>query len=188
MKKTFTLFIFLINLIVYAQEQDYFIVDNQKTFCNDLSFKITAQSYLKAISYTDNNGKKIEIDGRKKIPNISTFFIDGMLIDKIPQKVNKPKKYIKWAERIVDGKLIVNYYNNSISLHSGGSSPVTTSITKHYVKMPDGTYYNLQSKKARKKHLIPYLKKCKQFNSEYKGKFKYQEFDKIIELYNKLCE
>ncbi len=92
MKKLFALFIFLISLTAFSQDQDYFTVNKKKTYCSDLTFDITGQSYLKSISYTDTNGKKIEIVGRKKVPNITTFYIDGVIIDRIPQKVDKPKK------------------------------------------------------------------------------------------------
>ena len=54
----------------------------------------------------------------------------------------------------------------------GDSRDVTTGITKHFVKMPDGTYYDINSSKDRKKHIIPYLKKCTEFNSQYKGEFR----------------
>jgi len=189
MKKTITLFVFLINLTLFSQEKDFFIVNDKKTFCNDLSFEITIQSYLKSINYTDDNGKKIEIVGRKNVPDISAFFIDGVLIDRIPQKVNKPNKYVKWAKRIVDGKLIVNYYNNILNRNNTGSYIThSTDITKHYVKMPSGIFYNLRSSKDRNQHVIPYLKKCEQFNKEYKGKFKEDDFNEIIKLYNRLCE
>ncbi len=191
MKKLFTLFIYLISLTTFSQ--DYFIVDNEETYCSNLSFEITSQSYLSSISYTDTIGKKIVIEGRKKVPNISTFYINGILIDKIPQKIDKPKKYIKWAQRVVDGKLIVNYYHNEMTTSRyresfGDYKEVTTGITKHYVKMPNGTYYDIRSSKDRKKHIIPYLKKCAKFNSEYKGEFKKNEFNEIITLYNELCE
>ena len=77
-----------------CQEQDYFIVDGEKTYCDELYFETNGQSYLKTISYVDSNGDKIVIDSRENIPNISTFYIDGMTIDKVPQNTDKPKKYI----------------------------------------------------------------------------------------------
>ena len=192
MKKLVTLFIYLISLTTFSQNQDYFIVNKEKTYCSDLSFEITSQSYLKSISYTDSSGKKIEIEGRKKVPNISTFYINGNLIDKIPQKVDKPKKYIKWAKRVVDGKLIVNYYHSEMTTSNwysdGDIKDITTGITKHFVKMPNGTYYDIRSSKDRKKHIIPYLKRCANFKSQYKGDFNKRDFNEIITLYNQVCE
>lgn len=197
MKQLITLFILLISLSTFSQDQDFFISKGKKTYCSDLNFEITSQSYLKSISYTDSNGEQIKIEGRKNVPDISTFYIDGILIDKIPQKTNKPDKYIKWAQRVVDGKLIVNYYHNEMTntywvtdnrTKTTDTKSVTTGITKYFVKMPNGTYYDIRSSKDRKKHIIPYLKKCAAFNSSYKGNFSPREFNEIIMLYNELCD
>jgi|TARA_R110002110_G_scaffold404983_1_gene623757 hypothetical protein len=195
MKNLLLLSIYLTSFFGFTQDQDYFVINNKKTFCTDLEYSITAQSYLRSISYTDTNGKKIEIKGRKNVPDITSFYIDNIIVDRVPQKTNKPDKYVKWARRIIDGKLIVNFYSSSMTTHNfnsaakpGRHNSVTTGIVKHYVKMPNGTYYDIFSSKDRKKHIIPYLKKCKEFNSTYDGKFKIQEFNEIIVLYNQLCE
>lgn len=92
----------------------------------------------------------------------------------------------------MDGKLIVNYYHSEITTtyweSDGDIKDITTGITKHFVKMPNGTYYDIRSSKDRKKHIIPYLKRCAKFKSQYKGEFKKYEFNQIITLYNQLCD
>ena len=136
MKNRLAILLCFTALVTYAQEDDYFIVDSDTTHCSNLSYTITFQSYLATLSYESENGKKVVIDNRKNIPDITSFYIDGNTIDRIPQKTNKPEKYIKWASRVVDGKLRVNYYSTP---YSGGSG-VQTQVIKFYVKMPDGTH------------------------------------------------
>lgn len=170
-------------LIGYTQENDYFIVDSDTTFCSNLDFKITAQSYLSSVSYINTDGERVEIKERKNVPNIETFYINGNLIDRVPQKTKKPDKYIKWAGRVVDGKLQVNYYFSEME-----TTNYTSQVIKFYVKI-DGTYYDIRSN-DRKNHIIPYLKECSAFVGEYKGDYSpnYEEFVKTIELYNSLCD
>ncbi len=195
MKNIIYFLIIAFSCTLLAQD-DYFIVESDTTFCSNLDYKITGQSYLKELSYLDINGEPRIIEGRKNIPNISTFYISGITIDKVPQKTNKPDKYIKWAERVVDGKLIVTYYSSTMTTYTYRStygSPfgdgTTTGISKFYIKLPDGVFYNINKSSDRNKHIIPYLKKCEAFMSEYTGTFKpnYNKFIKTVELYNSLC-
>lgn len=196
MKSIVSVLIISFSFVLYAQD-DYFIVESDTTFCSNLEYKLTGQSYLKELTYQDINGETITIEGRKNIPNISTFYINDKTIDKIPQKTNKPDKYIKWAERVVDGKLIINYYSSTMTTYTQKStfeSPfgdgTTTGISKFYIKLPDGVFYNILKSSDRKNHIIPYLKKCEAFNSKYTGEFKpnYDKFIKTVELYNSLCK
>ncbi len=93
---------------------------------------------------------------------------------------------------MVDGKLIVNYYHSEMTTRNiyrdGSTKDITTGITKHFVKMPNGTYYDIRSKKDRKKHIIPYLKRCAKFRTAYTGDYDKRTFNEIITLYNELCE
>ena len=63
-------------------------------------------------------------------------------------------------------------------------------VYRFFLKMPDGTYYKINSKKNRNKYIIPYLNKCEAFKKEHDGNFSPGEpqFNATIRLYNKLCD
>jgi len=188
---------------IYAQ--DYFIVRKDTTFCSKLNYSTTAQGYLKSIEYTDVNGKRKSVDGRKNVPDVSTFYQDSISIDKTPLKANRPDSYIRYTERAVDGKLKVyiaqqGYNQGTMSygpgLNSGSnnnrleSTGGPSGIYRFYLKMPDGTYYKINNKGNMKKFIRPYLLKCTEFKNEYKGDYSAREqpFTDMIRLYNSLCE
>lgn len=197
MKKILILMAISFSTIAFGQEDsstDYFVADSDTTFCSNLNYTLTVQSYLSSLEYTDLDGNKVLIEGRKKVPNVTTLFINGQIIDRIPQKVEKPDGYVKFASRVVDGKLIVNYYESSMTTESfnssGGMSSTTTGILKFFIRMPDGTYYDINKGSHMKKYIIPYLQECSEFVSQYKGDYskKMDEFIETIELYNSLCD
>lgn len=194
MKKILLTLIVLSVVNGYSQKT-YFIEGKDTTFCQKIDYKLTVQSYLKSINYTDLNGKDFEIKGRKNLEDVMTFCKYGVITDKIPQKANKPKGYVKWVQRVVDGKLKLYYYHNEFTVSNFGSSfnnghPTTSSITKFFIKMPDGTFYDIRKNRDLKKHIIPYLKQCDAFNSAYNGDFisDYENFTKMIVLYNSVCK
>ena len=176
---------------VYSQ--DYFIVNNKDTtFCSNLWYGTNPQGYLNHLKYTTVDGKEIEIEKKKNVPNITTFFQDGHFIDKTPLKASKPDSYVRYTERAVDGKLIVytsSPYASAANTNSDGSQGNVGSY-RFIIKMPDGKYYKINDKGNMKKHIIPYLNKCSAFKTEYKGEFKTKEepFIEMIELYNTLCK
>ena len=188
-KLSFCLLIIFCSLKTYSQE-DYYIKGQDTIRVSNLTYDLTMQSYLAELSYTDTNGKPVTVKGRKNLSDVSTLYINYVTIDKIPQKAHKPKGYVKWAHRVVYGKLIVDYYTNSMTTSRAGSRPVTTSITKFFIKMPDGTFYDIRKSKDRKKHIIPYLQQCSEFVSAYDGNYSsdYKSFTEMILLYNSLCK
>lgn len=193
MKKLLVALTCLWSSIGNSQNSDYFVVESDTTFCTYLSYTLTVQSYLATVSYLNSDRKRVVFKGRTNIPNITTFYINGKTIDRIPQKTDKPDKYIKWAERVVDGKLIVNYYNNEISTSNqysdGSSKNITTGVTKFFIKLPDGVFYDINKSSDMKKHIIPYLENCEAFKMEYKGDYSrnYEEFIETVKLYNSRC-
>ncbi len=154
-------------------------------FTKNIDYKLTAQGYLARINYTDPDGKNWEMEGRKNLENVETFFIGGGWTDKIPQKTSKPDSYVRWASRVVDGKLKVNYYSHNITGNS-----FTSNFTKFYIKLADGVFYDIQKSSDMKKHIIPFLKQCEAFNLAYKGDFDddFTKFVKMIQLYNSVCQ
>jgi hypothetical protein len=184
MKLIFTILASLLISCAIAQKSDYFVVGTDTTFCTKLSASFTSQSYIGELNYLDSESKKVALKGRKNIPDIILLCINGKTLDRVPQKLNKPEGYIKWSPRVVNGKLIVNYYESTMSTQTA-----TTSIVRFYLRMPDGTYYNIYKSKDVKTFIIPYLEQCKSFKSKYKGDYSrnYDDFTKTIELYNSLC-
>ncbi|UPT71192.1 MAG: hypothetical protein M0D53_01910 [Flavobacterium sp. JAD_PAG50586_2] len=173
----------------------YFVRGTDTIYAKQISYNLTIQSYLSSINYTDMDGKTVELKGKKNLADVTSFYIGGSTIDRIPQKASKPKSYVKWATRVVDGKLKVNYYYNEMRVNNMstgfmGGGTTTSSITKFFIRMPDGTFYDIRKSGDRKKYIIPYLKQCDAFNSAYKGNFdsSYEEFTKTITLYNSLCK
>ena len=194
MKKILFTLTVLLTVSGYSQKT-YFIEGKDTTFCQKVDYKLTIQSYLKSIDYTDLEGQSWKIKGRKNLKDVTTFCQNGIIIDKIPQKAHKPKGYVKWVKRVVDGKLKLYYYHNEFTVSNFGSGfnnghSTTSSITKFFIKMPDGTFYDVRKNRDLKKHIIPYLKQCNAFNSAYNGDFShdYDSFSKLVVLYNSVCK
>lgn len=179
--------------------QKYFVVGKDTTFCTKLSYLTTSQGALNQIKYTDSDGKSVEIKGKSNVPDVTTFCINGVCSDKIPLKANKPNSYKRYTERIVDGKLKVylaqqghssNYhYTPGAAAGDWSDTGGPVGIYRFFIKMPDGTYYKINSKKNMNKYIKPYLLKCSEFKSEYSGDFSTEElpFMQMIQLYNSLC-
>lgn len=171
-----------------ASQTNYFVYrtdDGTDTiFTKKIDYKVTAQGNLSRIQYTDLEGKTWEMEGRKNLENVETFYIGGGWTDKIPQKTNRPDSYVRWASRVVDGKLKVNHYSHTISSNSFSSG-----FIKFYIKLPDGVFYDIDKGRDMKEHIIPYLKQCDAFNAAYKGDFdnEFNQFVKMIQLYNSVC-
>jgi hypothetical protein len=188
--KTITILFFLVSAGLNAIAQDYFIKGKDTVFCQQLEFKLNAQEYLKSVKYTDEKGNASTITDRFELLDIITIYQGGIYLDKIPLKANKPDSYIRYTIRAVDGKLRVylaeqGYVHNPNPNFSGPSG-----IYRFFLKMPDGTYYKINSKKNMKTYIIPYLKQCSEFNKSYKGDFSSKEdpFMEMIRLYNSLCK
>lgn len=212
-KSIFTFSLFISSIICYSQ--DYFVVENDTTFCSNLEYGTTGQGYLKSVRYKDENGKNIVIEGRKNVPDVLTFYRQEVTIDKIPLNADKPKSYIRYTPRAVDGKLKI--YERipaemSASKHfTNAPNPLTMDNStafrpnkgmemetkrghagkyKFFIKLPNGIFYKINSKKNMKKNIIPYLQECEEFKNQYKGDYSYEKepFIEMIELYNSICK
>lgn len=183
--------------------QNYFVVGKDTTFCKSLIYFSNAQGALNSIKYIDPDGKTVEFKGKNNVPDVTTFCKEGICWDKIPLKAEKPGGYTRYTMRIVDGKLKVYLaqqgYRESGSMYSTastqhgvntvGASSGPTGLYRFFIKMPDGNYYKINSKKNIKEIIKPYLLKCDEFADEYKGDFSSLEepFMEMITLYNSLC-
>ncbi|RYM32783.1 hypothetical protein ERX46_12015 [Brumimicrobium glaciale] len=189
MKKTILIFLIVILSTTSTFSQDYFIADNDTTYCQDLAYSTTSQGYLKKMSYESLDGSLVKYEKRKKCPNVTTFHIKDKTIDRIPLKASKPNSYVRFISRAVNGK-IKTYSNASSKAYSYSIGEEVMGEYHYTIQMPDGKFYDIRKKKNMKKYIIPYLLECKEFKNQYKGEFKTAEplFNKTIELYNSLCQ
>jgi len=201
-KQTFILSIILLCVnAVYPQSiktKYYFVTkSNDTTFCKNLDFGTNIQGSLNALIYEDMNGKKVNLEGRKNVPDVVTFYINDTITDKVPLKPNKPDGFVRYIGRSVNGKLKVysqqqGYMNyapgESIGVPNSAGGPSGKYI--FYIKMPEGTFYKINKKSNMKKYIIPYVSKCEEFKSKYKGDYSTLEkpFIAMIRLYNSLCK
>lgn len=179
--------------------QNYFVVGKDTTFCAELFYLTNAQGALNSIKYTDTDGKTVELKGKNDVPDVTTFCKEGICWDKIPLKAEKPGGYTRYTMRIVDGKLKVylaqqeqssNYhYTPGAAAGDWSDTGGPVGLYRFFIKMPDGNYYKINSKKNMKVIIKPYLLKCDEFADEYKGDFSSLEgpFMEMIMLYNSLC-
>lgn len=190
MKKTIIIFLFIFLHYHSSKAQTknttyYFVSGGDTVFCRALKYTTTIQGNLETVSYTDKSGNHEKMTNP---PEISTFCLKGVIFDKVPLKAHKPEGYIRYTERVVDGKLKVyltpQQYTRSAD---GSSSPI--GIYRFYLKMPDGKYYKINSSKNMKEVIVPYISNCKSFTDQYKGRYTYEEgrFIEMIKLYNSLC-
>ena len=206
-KPAFVVVIFFF-VILQAKAQSanslYFVTGSDTVFCTSLEYGTSAQGYLNNLEYTDLTGKNVLLHGRKEVPDVSTFHMGSIVYDKVPLKAHQPDSYIRYTERVVDGKLkvylsqqnMVTTYNtldrvkfnppvqvNSGHYQPGGSSLVSSGIPssghsglyRFYLKMPDGKYYKINKSGNVKKIIRPYLENCEDFVKAYKGDYSTRE-------------
>lgn len=168
---------------------DYFATPTDTVFCTDLAYEASSFCYLSKLTYTDVHGKEVKLQFKNsKIlePNIVTLKMKNVILDKVPLKVNKPDSYARFMERIVDGEILVYFYESP-----SNSDPTSISMSKFFMKMPNGVYYNIVEYKDINEFVCPYLAKSKAFKREFKGECidlsgEKEEFIKMIKLYNSL--
>ncbi|MEI6767245.1 MAG: hypothetical protein WCM76_16565 [Bacteroidota bacterium] len=195
--REFAIGILLITMSLSIYAQDYFIVKKDTTFCKNLSYNTTSQGYLRSMKYTDMDGQEVSLKGRDKVPDVLTFFIDGVSIDKTPLVANKPDSYIRYTQRAVDGvlKVYISDPGQTGMQYTPGaaggdwSTGGPSGTYRFFLKMPNGTYIKVNSPKNMKEKIKPFLLKCEEFKKQYKGDFSTMEkpFIEMIELYNSLC-
>ncbi len=175
--------------IIAPRKSDYFVAGQDTTYCKDLVYGLTIQGYLKLIEYTDKNGKEHKIKGRKNVPDITTFYIDGRVLDRTPKKAHNPNSYVHFAYRIVDGKLRVLYSKEWTGVGMNATYSQRYNV-RYFVKLPDGRYYDLAKKGDIKKYLKPYLLECEAFRATNEADFSgnIQDYIEIIRDYNIKCK
>lgn len=190
--RTFTLAVcFIIINSIKSYGQNYFIVNKDTTFCTNLSYETTMQGFLKRITYTDINGNNVDIQGRKNVPDVETFCISNEFFDKTPLKPHKPKKYIRYTKRSVDGKLKI-YVEQPKYVYDPKEADGQRLVSgyRFILKLPDGKFVKINKKKNIERIIKPYMLQCEAFKEKYTGTFDYTEaaFIETVKLYNSMCK
>ncbi|MBK6641852.1 MAG: hypothetical protein IPG39_11790 [Bacteroidetes bacterium] len=164
----------------------YYVTKKGHCFCDTLSYSTNIQGFLSEINFVDLNGKSVKMEGKENVPNVLTFYLNGITTDKIYTIPDKPSKYTKYIERVVDGKLRVYLRLQEFDAIDGSAM----GLYKFYLKMPDETFYQINDKGNMNKYIKPYLLKCTEFANSFKGDFSMQRepFMETIRLYNSLCQ
>lgn len=106
-----------INTPAYTQEntpESYFInLQKDTVFCKTLNYSTNTKGYINSLDYITINDIPYEFKGKKNVPNILTFYINGKTFDKIPYRLGSQSKLYVYSERLTDGELIV-YINHII--------------------------------------------------------------------------
>ena len=171
-------------------------------FCTAIDFKTNMRGFIVDLSYTDKNGKKVDLHKRKNIPIIKSIHDYSTIYEVMPLKIRKPRSYYRVGKRVVDGKLQVCLYNNlhqsttynafdtqKNSLSGSPYSQTTSGTYLFYIRMNDGKFYKIK-RSTIKKVIKPYLLQCEEFKKEYKGDYSSSEpiFIEMIRLYNSKCK
>ncbi len=201
MQKSLLLLSIVILSVNLGYSQDYYIVENDTTYGKELRYGVTAQGYLKNITYQKPDGTTVLLKKKKALRDIVSLYINEVSIDKVPLKPSKPDGYVRFLVRSVDGK-IKTYSNDTYrpttstkytpgspfgDFKEGGSKMGSYHYT---IKMPDGTYYDIKKRKNLKSHIKPFLLTCHEFQKQYQGDYNTHEksFNETIKLYNSLCQ
>jgi hypothetical protein len=191
----------------------FFITGADTVFCTQIHYRETNKGQLKWLEYTVTEATSlpyrttktrkvvpdnttIRLTGRKQIPEISTFQLRYLsdtvhVFDKVPNKAEEPLGDTRYIERRVDGKLKLYIEHDSYvgGPTSKGSVYIQTNSFCYILRLPDGTFVNVDNKENMKTIIIPYLKDCEAFTQAYKGDYNIGEegFSAMIRLYNSLC-
>jgi hypothetical protein len=196
--KICSLLVFLLaGLSIHAQE--YFVRGKDTTYARNMEYTTNSQGFITEIKYTDRSGKQVTLDGKKNLKNVQSLHYNNGVVERMPLKISKPDAYVRYGGRVVDGKLKVLLYDDQEETLTWVRNPWdqrmskfqnTTSGTRlFYLRLPDGTLYDLSKKKEVKNNVMPYLMKCDEFRKQYKDDLSMKQNDivKMIRLYNDVC-
>lgn len=168
-----------------AQEitpQFYFInLQKDTIFCKTLNYGTNTKGYLNSLDYITIDDVPYEFNGKKNIPNILTFYINGKILDKIPYRLGSNSKLYVYSERLTDGELKV-YINHII--------PDVSVVYRFYIQFDDGTMYRVDKRSDLEEQIKPRMLSCENFKDALTWEISDEEekFLKAVRLYNSLCE
>ena len=175
----------IINSCGYAQEnnsQIYFInLQKDTVFCKTLRYSTNTKGFLNSLDYVTIDDIPYEFKGKKNVPNILTFYINGTTLDKIPYRLGSESKLYVYSKRLTDGELVV-YINHLI--------PDVSVVYRFYVRFEDGTMYRVDKHSDFEEHIKPRMLSCEKFKDVLTWEISDEEekFLEAVRLYNSLCE
>ena len=198
----------LLGLFTFFQKQsfaqNYFITLSKDTVvCKRINFFDTnAQGKMIDIEYVDNKNETIRLK-KNDIPEINKICQNGVVYLRMPLKISKPDGYYRYGKRMVQGKIIVDVYDDQHTSYrlkenfdgsynsQGVMKRTTEGIYLRHVTLPDGTVYEVSGLKALKalKVIRKLMFECEKYEKEYNSNPKYQTctFEEAVSDYNKMC-
>jgi hypothetical protein len=174
----------------------YFVTkEGDTTFCRTLSYDQNMQGSLNELSYVDIYGKKVELKGKKDIPYITTFMINGKHYDRVELNVDKPGSYYRYAERLTEGKILFYKLDEELThmdqnQRTGQYESHETEKITYWLRTEDGKLERAYKPKNLLKKVMPDMMKCEAFAKKYKEASEIDEYavKKAIMLYNTSCK
>jgi hypothetical protein len=198
----------LLGLILLSQKecfsQNYFItLSKDSTACKQINFFDTnAQGKMVDIEYVNDKNETIRLK-KKDIPEINLLCQDGIIYLRMPLNIKKPDGYYRYGKRMVQGKIIVDVYDDVQTSYrlkenfdgsyntQGVMKKTTEGIYLRHLRLPNGTVYEVSGLKALKalKVIRKFMFECKQYEKEYNSNPKYKTctFEEAIIDYNQMC-
>ena len=175
----------LSGLIAKAQSEPapFYFVTNERdtTFCMSLDYGTNTQGFLDRLTFIKTNGEDSDIKGKSKVPNVITFYMEGLTYDKVPYDLDSDFGEYIYSERKVNGDMKV-YLDQKVKGQSD--------IYRFYVRLGDGSYVKVNSRSNMNKHIKPALLTCEDFSDSYQGEYSIDEveFLTMVSFYNFLCD
>ena len=198
----------LLSLILITREdsfsQNYFITLSRDSIaCKQINFFDTnAQGKIIDFEYVNDKGETIRLK-KADIPEIYKICQDGAVYLRMPLKISKPDGYYRYGKRMVQGKIIVDVYDDVQTSYrlkenfdgsyssQGVMKQTTEGIYLRHVTLPNGTVYEVSGLKALKalKSIRKFMFECKEYEKEYNSNPKYQTctFEEAVFDYNQMC-
>lgn len=179
------MFLGILSILCYGQDnaQQLYFINLQKdtVFCKTLHYSTNTKGHLNKLDYVTINDIPYEYAGKKNVPNILTFYINGKTLDKIPYRLGSESKMYVYSERLTDGDLKV-YINHQI--------PDVSVVYRFYIQFDDGTMYRVDKRSDFEDHIKPRMLSCEKFKDVLTWEISNEEekFLEAVRLYNSLCE
>ena len=166
-----------------SEPAPFYFVTNERdtTFCMSLDYGTNTQGFLDHLTFIKTNGEEIDIKGEYEVPNVVTFYMEGITYDRIPYDLDMDFGDYAYSERKVNGDIKV-YLDRKINGQSD--------VYRFYVRLDDGSYVNVKGRSNMNRHIKPALLTCEDFSDSYQGEFSSDEveFLAMVSFYNFLCD
>ena len=170
-------------LLAQKDTPQFYFINLQKDtiFCKSLNYGTNTKGYLNRLDYVTTDDVPYEINGKKNVPHILTFYINGKTLDRIPYRLGSKSKLYVYSERLTDGEIIV-YINHQI--------PDKTVVYRFYVRFDDNEMYRVDKKSDFEDHIRPRMLSCQALGKSFKKEIlnKEKEFLEAVKLYNSLWD